>query len=233
MTDASPQEPGKLSPTERRRRNREEMESAILATAQEIMREQGVAALSLHEVARRLGMQAPALYYYFTNKAAIYDALFQMGISLSREQISRVRREYGPTWERFQAVLESYMAFAHEHPELFHLIFERPVPGFTPSEESMRASRLMVAEAQEVIAEAVRAGTIRPDMPLDQAFDVVVAVMHGLTAYHMANEPELPPGSGRFGSLIPAIVRLFRTSWGSDSQETPPQAGGTSQDAHP
>jgi hypothetical protein len=37
--------------------------------------------------------------------------------------------------------------------------------------------------------------------------------MHGLTALHMANEPELPVGSGRFGSLIPAALALFRAAW--------------------
>ena len=38
-------------------------------------------------------------------------------------------------------------------------------------------------------------------------------MIHGLTAHHMANEPELPIGSGRFGSLISAAVELFRAKW--------------------
>jgi hypothetical protein len=43
--------------------------------------------------------------------------------------------------------------------------------------------------------------------------DLVLAVMHGLTALHMANEPNLPVGQGRFGSLISAAVSLFHTAW--------------------
>jgi hypothetical protein len=36
--------------------------------------------------------------------------------------------------------------------------------------------------------------------------------MHGLTAQHLANEPHLPVGKGRYGSLIPAAVKLFQAA---------------------
>src|SRR5581483_5764495 len=69
-----------LSPRERRERNREEMVAAILETARDVMRAEGVAALTLSEVARRLGVTSAALYRYFPGKAALYDALFRLGI---------------------------------------------------------------------------------------------------------------------------------------------------------
>jgi len=73
-----------LSPQERRGRNREEMRRAILDAACAVMREQGVAALSLREVARRVKLQAPSLYAYFPSKMALYDALFVEGIRTFR-----------------------------------------------------------------------------------------------------------------------------------------------------
>jgi hypothetical protein len=42
---------------------------------------------------------------------------------------------------------------------------------------------------------------------------LLIGMIHGLTAHHMANEPELPMGSGRFGSQIPAAIALFRAKW--------------------
>ena len=51
----------------------------ILEVAIELMETEGVAALSLSAVARRLGLQPPSLYQYFPSKMAIYDALFQRG----------------------------------------------------------------------------------------------------------------------------------------------------------
>ena len=50
----------------------------ILDLAIEVMAEDGVAALSLAEVARRMGMRPPSLYQYFPSKLAVYDALFAM-----------------------------------------------------------------------------------------------------------------------------------------------------------
>jgi hypothetical protein len=36
----------------------------------------------------------------------------------------------------------------------------------------------------------------------------------------MANEPDLPIGTGRFGSLIPASLALFRATWDPQTAET-------------
>src|SRR5688500_10841450 len=128
------------TPAERRQRNREEVRKAILDAARDVMREQGVAALSLREVARRVHMQAPSLYAYFPSKMALYDALFLMAVRLRAE--SRDRDDEGVTdfWDRLQVRFEGYMRFAQENPDLYQLAYERPVPGFVPSAESLEES---------------------------------------------------------------------------------------------
>jgi hypothetical protein len=42
-------------------------------------------------------------------------------------------------------------------------------------------------------------------------------MIHGLTALHMANELEAPVGTSRFGSLLPAVLALFRIAWEPDA----------------
>ncbi len=202
-----------LSPKERRQRNREEMQRAILDAARAVMREQGVAALSLREVARRVKMQAPSLYAYFPSKMALYDALFIEGIRIYASYHGSATAGDTFSWDLLHTWIEMYMRFAHEHPDLYQLCFERPVPGFVPSDESMAESRRLLAGSDEVLAGAVASGEIRLDLANNQARDLVIAMMHGLTSQHMANEPHLPFGSGRYGSLIPAAVALFRAAW--------------------
>ena len=120
------------------------------------------------------------------------------------------------------------MAFAQDHPDLYELVFGRPVPGFVPSEASMEESRELLASARRAFAEAVDAGAIRPGLPPDQALDLFIAMMHGLASQHRANEPHLPVGSGRFGGLIGPAMALFQTSWGTErpgaatTDEAPP-----------
>lgn len=202
-----------LSPRERRQRNRDEMTQAILDAARAVMREEGVAALNLQEVARRVGVRAPSLYEYFSGKRAMYDALFRLGVQLYADRLTQLSQKPLSFWERLRAALENYMSFAQEYPELYQLVFERPVPGFVPSEESMNESRRLLAISDEVIEKGIEKGNLTLGIPLAQARDLLIAMMHGLTALHMANEPELPSGSGRFGSLIPVTVALFRASW--------------------
>jgi AcrR family transcriptional regulator len=202
-----------LSPAERRRRNRAEMTEGILQAAREIMRERGVAALSLNEVARRVGVKPPSLYEYFPGKAALYDALFRLGLRLYTEHNDRVREAAPHGWERLRVEIETYMSFAQHYPELWTLVFERPVPGFVPSEQSMEESRALLAVASRFMEEAMEKGEIVPDVSVEQARDFVIALMHGLAASHMANEPDLPIGSGRFGSLIPLAMQVLEMAW--------------------
>ncbi len=220
------------SPAERRQRNREEVQQAILAAARAVMREQGVAALSLREVARRVHMQAPSLYAYFPSKMALYDALFLLGVRLRAEYRDRddVGRE--GFWDQLEGRFESYLRFAQEHPELYQLAYERPVPGFVPSPESLEEAFRAPAGLEQMLGDAVAAGEVVLDVPVAQARDLLIAMIHGLTAHHMANEPELPVGSGRFGSQIPAAIALFRAKWDSHEAATPavdagvPEEGG-------
>jgi AcrR family transcriptional regulator len=208
-----------LSPAERRQRNREEVRQAILATARAVMREQGVAALSLREVARRVQMQAPSLYAYFPSKMALYDALFLMAVRFRAEYRDRAEAGREGFWDRLEGRFESYFQFAQENPELYQLAYERPVPGFTPSTENLEEAFRALAGLGQMLEEAVAAGEVVLDVPVAQARDLLIGMIHGLTAHHMANEPELPIGSGRFGSQIPAAVALFRAKW------DPPGAG--------
>lgn len=198
-----------LSP--RRQRTRERTIRTILETAREIVREKGVAALTMQELAKRMQMQPPSLYNYFSGLMEIYDALFRMGFQLWGEHL-KASTQGTKTWqEEVRLVMEAYMTFAQRNPELYQLCFERPVPGFVPSEESLRVSFSILEEAYQRVAELKE--NIHTDLAAEQVTDLVIAIMHGLTSLHMANEPQSPLGEGRFGSLIPAAVSVLEQAW--------------------
>lgn len=201
--------PPPLSP--RRQHNHDLTVKTILDTARAIMRDDGVAALSMQELARRLEMRAPSLYHYFPGKMAIYDALFRLGFTLYAEQM-RSAIPNAPTWQDdLRLTFEAHMAFAFQHPELYQLCFERPVPGFVPSEESLQLSFGLLQTSYQRAAQwrKAMATTLAPE----QVVDLVIAMMHGLTALHLANEPQLPQGQGRFGALIPAALSVLSKAW--------------------
>ena len=55
---------------------RESTRERILRAAWDLARRDGLAAITLREVARQVGMRAPSLYTYFGSKNAMYDAMY-------------------------------------------------------------------------------------------------------------------------------------------------------------
>jgi AcrR family transcriptional regulator len=202
-----------LTPKDRQQRNHDEMTSLILQVAREVMRERGVADINLQELARRVGMRAPSLYNYFPGRTAIYDALFIQGMQMFRARLETIWQTHGTTWQGLEKIIEQYLEFALESPELYQLLFERPVPGFTPSPQGLEEAKRLMDLAYRITASAGEVGMIPKDLPAETAMNLLMAIMHGFTALHLANEPHLPSGSGRFGSLIPTIINLLQQAW--------------------
>ncbi len=200
------------TPAERRRRNREEMEQAILAAACQVMREDGVAGLNLNRVAALVGLRTPSLYEYFNGKPELYDALFRHGLRVwdAYTTISGT----GPVYAAYEAFLEKALRFVEDYPELFQLVFERPVPGFVPSGESMNASLQSLHAADTVIEEAIQRGEITCGLSETAVRDLTIAMMHGLAALHLANDRGAD-GPGRYGGLATAAAGIFRAAWGT------------------
>ena len=208
-----------LSPAERRMRSRQAMTDAILAAARAVMREKGVAGLNLNDVAGLVRIKTPSLYNYFSSKLALYDALFRLGFRLARERREVATREHPPSWEQLRAWLEGHIQFAQEYPELFQLCFQHPVPGFVPSQDSMEESRRLYRVSLQAMADLIDAGVIDSGLSVEQTLDLFIVVMHGLSSLHLANDPDLPVGSGRFGGLVPEILAPLQAYWAPKRQK--------------
>ena len=194
-----------LSP--RRQRNREATILNILDAARAIMREEGVAALSMQELARRMDMRAPSLYNYFSGKMEIYDMLFRMGFTRYDEHIQRGMKTCTGFQDELRINIEGYMSFALENPELYQLCFEHPVPGFVPSQESLELSFGILNRSYQRVEQFKN--ELDTEFTHRQIVDTIIAISHGLTAMHISNEPHLPIGQGRFGSLIPVVLSIL------------------------
>src|SRR6184192_3259454 len=64
---------------DRRQRRREAKRSTIVAEAWELARRDGLAAISLRDLAARVDLRQPSLYVYFDSKLALYDAMYADG----------------------------------------------------------------------------------------------------------------------------------------------------------
>jgi len=199
-------------PLDRRQRRRLETIEEVLDVAAELMREQGVAGLSIGEVARRMGIRPPSLYVYFDSKNALYDALFERGAKLIADEMQAFGEQLDQTLPLEESLLESANAFikwAVEHPEYTQLLFWRPVPGFAPSERAYQPAIRLVELSRERFTDLQRRGLMRDDVPLDDIQRDWTVITSGIVSQQLANGPDEPFESGSFTSAIPRVVAMF------------------------
>src|SRR5512132_1858609 len=153
---------GTSTALDRRARRRQQTIDEILDVAIQVMAEEGVAGLSLSEVARRMGIQPPSLYKYFPSKLALYDALFQRG---ARENLATFRAAAAtaePGWAALLAGMQAVMRLALDHQVVAQLLTWRPVPGFEPSLQAYTPAVEFVQEVRRLLQAAVDRGQLHP-----------------------------------------------------------------------
>jgi len=197
----------------RREQVRQDTSEEILRIAREEMKRDGVAALSLGAIARRLGMKTPSLYTYFDSKNALYDELFRRGFVTFGRWMDERADQAGSLQQKMEGVIEAYMRFAQTNPDLYQLMFQRPVPDFEPSAASMAVSLAELAKARARFGQFFSGGKLDTNLSFEEARDIFIALQYGLTALHLANDPQLPVGEGRFGKLIPQAVQVLLAAW--------------------
>ena len=137
----------------RRRRRRADAREEILDAAWRIADAEGIGAVALSEVARRVGMRAPSLYNYFPSKHAIVDAMFQQAAMEFRATMSAPLDARGRR-ESVRSLAFRFLDFALARPARFELLFHRPVPGFFPTESAFTPALEADAVVSQRLSEA-------------------------------------------------------------------------------
>src|SRR5450631_4306737 len=177
------------STRDRRAERREAVMTEILDAAWELVRAEGLAGLSLRDVAARIGMRPPSLYWYFDSKRAIYDAMFIQG---NEQLLARIAEEHWPSDARdmLRVCARRFVEFSAEDVQRYQLLFQRTIPNFEPSAEAYAVAMQVYDQMRERFATAGLGGST--------AFDIWTALVSGLSAQQISNDP----GGDRWLRLI-------------------------------
>jgi AcrR family transcriptional regulator len=182
--------------TDRRRQRREEKRARILVEAWFLAQRDGLAVISLRDLADQVDLRQPSLYAYFDSKLALYDAMFADGY---RQLLDVVRAR--PSKKQPRPALADFVQlmvqFATEDIVRFQLLFQRTIPGFEPSPASYALALEFTEVAGGMLAAAGVSGTENLDM-----FSALVA---GLCDQQVANDP----GGDRWVRLAGPAVAMF------------------------
>jgi AcrR family transcriptional regulator len=168
----------------------------ILDATWDLVRADGLGALSMRELGARVGMRAQSLYAYFPSKFAIFDAMF----AESNEELLRRLTALKPARDPVAALRAEkrvFIEFCVEDPARYQLLFQRTIPGFQPSPEAY-APALEVLESGPAALRACGITSAR-------AMDAWTAVTGGIAAQQNANEP----GGERWTRLADEVTDMF------------------------
>jgi len=186
---------------------RDATRARILAAAWDLARRDGLAAITLREVARRVGMRAPSLYTYFPAKNAMYDAMYADGARQLAETLAGRPQADDPR-ETLRGRMRLFTAFCVADPVRYQMIFERPVPGFQPAPESFQITAAALAGTR---ADAEAAGAAG-----EPALDMFRALITGLVSLQVANDP----GGDRWTRLQDDALDMFFARYTDGTRRT-------------
>jgi AcrR family transcriptional regulator len=158
--------------------------ASILLAARELLDREGLAAVAMRPVAERVGITPMAIYRHYADRATLLNAVAAKGFHelATRVQILQLK---GGLEHRLMQVGDVFLDTALQFPNLYELMFLVPREGARVYPKDFKAGRSPTFNPTvNILEEAMRAGELRPDDPIEIAFELS-ALSHGLIALYL------------------------------------------------
>lgn len=180
-----------------RERRRAAIRADILAAAWRLAQRDGIAGISLRDIADEVGMRAPSLYTYVDSKNAIYDAMFAEGYQQLLAMSEAAEVDVDDPVGALTAMLEYFIDFCQASVPRYQLMFTRALPDWEPSPAAYSVSVRVLEDARRRLA------TLGIDSPA--GLDTWTAIAAGFAAQQVANDL----GGDRWRRLARDTARMF------------------------
>lgn len=149
----------------RRERARLATIDEIKATALGLMRDTGTTDIRFTDIARVMGMTAPAIYRYYADRdelltALITDGYDSLGGYITDRLAPLAEDDLAGRWE---AAAGAYRDWARHEPQQFALVLGMPVPGYCAPDEgpTTEAAKRAMGQLSSMFVAAAHVGKLR------------------------------------------------------------------------
>ncbi len=158
----------------------------ILDAAAEVLAERGFSGMRLSDVGEVAGIQAPAIYYHFSNKEELAVEVFVTGLVRSRTNLDGVLKEYEveDPLERLALAIDAHLRQCARYPEYTRAWIHR-IAGGAPDhvQEQCRADERAYNRIwTRLIGDAKAAGLLRDDVDPKVAQQLILGGLNSLVA---------------------------------------------------
>ncbi len=185
-----------LETTTWREARRRSARDVIIEAAWAVVRVQGLAGLSMRDLAHQAGITTPTVYAYFESKNAIYDAMFGQAATHFADEMAAPQQGEEPH-ALLLAGVRRFFEFCTSDPIRYQLLFQRTLPGFEPSAEAYAPAVRALDEARKWLA--------LNGVTLARHVDMLTALVTGLVGQQVSNDP----GGERWTRLLDEAISMF------------------------
>ncbi len=159
-----------------REQQREAKRQAVLQAAAQLFNERGFHATSLDDIAARLGVSKPTLYYYVKNKDEILLQCVNQGLAMTLEGIEASRRAGGKAIDQLRACMQVYARIVTmDFGMCLIRVGDEQVP--PDSRKELRRQKAAIDQAfRRLVAAGVEEGSVAPCDPKITAFVIAGAL---------------------------------------------------------
>src|SRR5690349_20544317 len=179
-----------------RERQRQERERLILLATSEVLVEKGYDAMSMEEVASRIGISRAAIYLHFSSKEELVLALMERGVQSSAEKLDVILADESSPREKVRMIIEqSYGGMSHPSFQVFSAVLHSPTFLSKISEARKNMHGLWNPTMQRlttVLEEGKRSGDFDPDMPTVLMVSLLGGLLSPFTYKRMVEEEQMP-----------------------------------------
>jgi TetR/AcrR family transcriptional regulator len=183
----------KKIPSARTALKAERMRSAILEAAEAQFARGGFAATRLDDVAEAMGMTGAALFYYFKDKGALYDATMENAFGTLTTRLSEVLSAQASIAERIERAVEVWIETIVARPALARLILRYITDSEQhPTRRIYPASDVFLRMTFALFEHGKKTGELNPIH--DHPYHAASAIIGSTIFYVSALAPLLPSG---------------------------------------
>lgn len=174
---------------ERRLRQKEEIRASILATAWQLVKDEGWQSLSIRKIAEAIEYSVPVIYDHFENKEAILLQFGKDGFGLLIKKMQQAKKKSTDPAEQLKAIADAYWNFAYKNKEYYQLMFGLGIACCETDKciPEKSAFRELVMEP----INAILANNSKKDVNACLKYHTYWSVIHGLISIKMISYSEI------------------------------------------
>lgn len=183
----------KMPPKVKTDAERQQLRTLIIDAARELFVSRGVEAVTMREIAKRIGYSATSIYLHFADKESLMRAICDTDFLALATALKNILDILDPV-ARMHALADGYARFALAYPNHYRLMFMTPHQAYEPETSSLQQNNPeqdAYYQLKTVVNEVFIAGKFKPEFTDPELIaQTIWAGVHGVCALQIVMEQD-------------------------------------------